>query len=122
MPQVTVDLERREGGKPAPPSFDGAGLHDAIAAEVRATLFPKDSRDKPRPEAALQYLNALSFQEKQDFLLTFSSLAREGNIIAHLCYDTLRQNIDGQPVSDRFALRLAWEISCIKTRTTPDRL
>ena len=96
-----------------------APAHDAIATEVRATLFAKD---KPRPEAAVQYLDALSFQEKQDLLLTFSSLAPERNLIARLCYDTLRKIIDGNPVSDRFALRLAWEISCIKTRTTPDRL
>ena len=101
--------------KPAP-------AHDAIAAEVRATLFPKDSRDKPRPAAALQFLDALTFQEKQDFMLTFSSLAIEGNLIARLCHDTLQKIMDGKPVSDRFALRLAWEISCIKTRTTPDSL
>ena len=74
--------------------------------------------DEPHPAviAALQYLNALGFQEKQDFLLTFSSLALEGNRLAEICYGTLRRIIDGQPVSDRYVLGLAWEINSIKTR------
>jgi hypothetical protein len=54
----------------------------------------------PAALAALQYLNALGFQEKQDFLLTFSSLALEGNRLAEVCYGALRRIIDGQPVSD----------------------
>ncbi|PZR93914.1 MAG: hypothetical protein DLM68_00285 [Hyphomicrobiales bacterium] len=70
----------------------------------------------PAALAALQYLTALGFQEKQDFLLTFSSLALEGNRLAEICYGTLRRIIDGEPVSDRYLLGLAWEINSIKTR------
>jgi hypothetical protein len=55
------------------------------------------------------------FDEKQDFLLTFSSLAIEGNRLAEVCYGTLRRMIDGQPVSDRYLLGLAWEINRMKT-------
>jgi hypothetical protein len=70
----------------------------------------------PAALAALQYLNALGFEEKQDFLFTFSSLALEGNRLAEVCYGTLRRIIDGEPVSDRYVLGLAWEINSIKTR------
>jgi len=70
----------------------------------------------PAALAALQYLNALGFQVQQDFLLTFSSLALEGNRLAEICYGTLRRIIDGQLVSDRYSLGLAWEINSIKKR------
>jgi hypothetical protein len=68
----------------------------------------------PAALAALQYLNALSFEEKENFLLTFSSLALEGNRLAEICSGTLRRIIDGEPVSDRYLLGLAWEISSIR--------
>jgi hypothetical protein len=53
----------------------------------------KDGEAHPAALAALQYLNALGFQEKQDLLLTFSSLALEGNRLAEVCYGTLRRII-----------------------------
>jgi hypothetical protein len=80
------------------------------------TTTLKDGEAHPAALAALQYLNALPFEEKQDFLLTFSSLALEGNRLAEICYGTLRRIIDGEPVSDRYVLGLAWEINSIKTR------
>ena len=79
------------------------------------TTSLKDGEAHPAALTALQYLNTLSFQEKQDFLLTFSSLAIEGNRLAEICYGTLRRIIDGQPVSDRYLLGLAWQINSMKT-------
>jgi len=79
------------------------------------TTSLKDGEAHPAAFAALQYLEALSFEERQDFLLTFSSLALEGNRLAEVCYGTLRRIIDGEPVSDRYALGLAWEIKSIRS-------
>ena len=78
------------------------------------TTSLKDGEAHPAALAALQYLNALSFEEKENFLLTFSSLALEGNRLAEICYGTLRRIIDRQPVSDRYLLGLAWEIGSIR--------
>jgi hypothetical protein len=79
------------------------------------TTSLKDGEAHPAALAALQYLNAIGFQEKQDLLLTFSSLALEGNRLAEICYGTLRRIIDGEPVSDLYVLGLAWEINSMKT-------
>jgi hypothetical protein len=76
----------------------------------RVTTSLKDGEAHPAAHSALQYLNALSFEQRQDFLLTFSSLAIEGNRLAEVCFGTLRRLIDGEPVSDRYLLGLAWEI------------
>lgn len=80
------------------------------------TTSLKDGEPHPAAQAALQYLNALSLGEQQDFLLIFSSLALEGNRLAEVCYGTLRRIIDGEPVSDRYVLGLAWEIQAIKQK------
>jgi hypothetical protein len=78
------------------------------------TTSLKDGEAHPAAVSALQYLNALTFGDKQNFLLLFSSLAVEGNRLAEICYGTLRRLIDGEPVSDRYLLGLAWEINSIK--------
>ena len=82
----------------------------------RVTTSLKDGEAHPAAHGALEYLNALSFEERQDFLLTFSSLAIEGNRLAEVCFGTLRRLIDGEPVSDRYLLGLAWEIKSIVER------
>jgi hypothetical protein len=74
----------------------------------------KDGEAHPATVDALRYLNALSFEERQNFLLLFSSLAIEGNRLAEVCYGTLQRLIDGEPLSDRYLLGLAWEINSIK--------
>jgi hypothetical protein len=70
----------------------------------------KDGEAHPAAHSALEYLHALSFEQRQDFLITFSSLAIEGNRLAEVCYGTLQRLIDGEPVSDRYLLGLAWQI------------
>jgi hypothetical protein len=54
------------------------------------------------------------FEEKQNFLLLFSSLALAGNRLAEVCYGTLRRLIGGEPVSDRYVSGFAWEINVIR--------
>jgi hypothetical protein len=78
------------------------------------TTSLKDGEPHPAAVDALRYLNALSFDEKQNFLLLFSSLAIEGNRLAEVCYGTLRRLIDGERLSDRYLLGVAWEINSIK--------
>jgi len=93
------------------------GVLKLTDAEVEAMTDPttlKDGEAHPAARAALDYLNALGFAEREDLLLTFSSLALEGNRLAEVCYGTLRRMKNGEPISDRYLLGLAWEISRIK--------
>jgi hypothetical protein len=40
----------------------------------------------------------------------FSSCAIEGNRFAEVCSETLRRIMEGEPVSDRYLLGLAWAL------------
>jgi hypothetical protein len=59
------------------------------------TTSLREGEAHPAALAALQYLNALSFEERQDFLLTFSSLTLERqppcrSMLRHLAKDDRR--------------------------------
>lgn len=40
----------------------------------------------------------------------FASCAIEGNRTAEICHETMRRLLNGEPVSDRYALGLMWTL------------
>jgi hypothetical protein len=110
------DAAIRENDRLGIPSYGSKDGQIVVRQPERGTTSLKDGEAHPAAQGALQFLNALSFEERQDFLLTFSSLAIEGNRLAEVCFGTLRRLIDGAPVSDRYLLGLAWEIKSIVER------
>ena len=55
----------------------------------------------------------LAEQDPAELLMwseAFASCAIEGNRLAEVCGETLRRLLNGEPVSDRYLLGLAWNI------------
>ena len=72
----------------------------------RGTLALKEVH--PASNAALAWLRKQSFEELMIWQGSFSSCAIEDNRLAQVCFETLRRLMDGEPVSDRYLLGLAW--------------
>lgn len=68
---------------------------------------------EPHPAAhdALRYVKSLGVTKLHIYLESFSSVALEGhNRSAEICGETLRRVIEGEPISDRYLLGLAWTL------------
>lgn len=77
-------------------------------SEERGTLAPTEAH--PSAQFAMDYLRSIPLCNLFMHREAFSSCAIESNRLAEVCAETLRRVIDGEPVSDRYLLGLAWAI------------
>ena len=67
----------------------------------------KEGEYHPAADMAMGYLQKLS---PHKYVEVFASLALSGNRMAEICHETLQRLINGETVSDRYILGLAWMI------------
>ena len=72
----------------------------------RSTI--REGEHHPAADLALKKINDMPYQELIMWQASFSSCAIEGNRLAEICSGTISRLIDGEPVSDRYLLGLAW--------------
>jgi len=67
---------------------------------------------EPHPAAidALDYLRSLGPASLSMCVEAFASAALAGNRMGEICGETLRRFLAGEPVSNRYALGLAWVV------------
>lgn len=70
------------------------------------TLAPTEHH--PAADLALAWIRALPMPELLTWSEAFASTAIEGNRLAEVCSETLRRIMNGETVSDRYVLGLAW--------------
>ncbi len=70
----------------------------------------------PAAESAKYYLSALGAKKLFQYLEAFSSCAIEGNRLGEICSETLNRLMQGEPVSDRYLLGLAWAIKSMEEK------
>lgn len=72
----------------------------------------KDSEPHPAAfdakEWILEYVRGNDESQVFRLLESFTSCGMSGNRLAEVCGETLRRLVDGEPVSDRYILGLAW--------------
>lgn len=83
-------------------------MTDMLSKVNRGTL--KEREPHPAAADALAFIGGLSRQSLAMWQESFSSCAIEGNRLAEVCSETLRRLINGEPISDRYLLGLAWSI------------
>ena len=77
---------------------------------TRYTLEPSETH--PAAYSALEYVRSIPIDELYVWQESFSSCAMAGqNRIAEVCGETLRRVLNGESVSDRYILGLAWEMA-----------
>lgn len=64
----------------------------------------------PAATSAMAYIRSLGYVKLAQVLESLASCAIEDNRLAEICGETLRRVIEGEPVSDRYLLGLAWVI------------
>lgn len=74
----------------------------------RGTL--KVGEPHPAVKDAIAYMQSLSLEDITKWLAAFSSCSIEGNRFGEVCAETMRRLSDGEPVSDRYLLGLAFAI------------
>jgi hypothetical protein len=64
---------------------------------------------EPHPSAysAMEYVK---MKLNNDTIEAFASCAIEGNRLSEVCIETIRKIKEGEPVSDRYLLGLAWTL------------
>ena len=72
------------------------------------TLNPTEAH--PAAHRALAYITSLGPTRLLLYQESFSSLAIDGNRLAEVCSGTLSRILNGENVSDRYVLGLAWTI------------
>jgi hypothetical protein len=78
-----------------------------------ATGWLQNGEAHPAALDALQWLRGLSPQEMSVAMESLSSCALEGNRLGEVCLETLRRLQEGDAVSDRYVLGLAWALHSI---------
>lgn len=79
-----------------------------MAETEENTLSPGEPH--PGAEYARNYLLSLNADTLMIWQESFSSCAVGGNHLGSICSETLRRLLDGEPVSDRYIMGLAWVI------------
>lgn len=64
----------------------------------------------PAAQAAFIFIRKASYTEMIKWRETFATCALAGNRLAGVCHETLRRLMEGETVSDRYLLGLAWTI------------
>ena len=77
-----------------------------ININERGTLRP--GRPHPAAKSALAWIRTQSLPTLLQWQEAFASTALEGNFAAEVYCETLRRLLEGEPVSDRYLLGLAW--------------
>lgn len=70
------------------------------------TLAPTEHH--PAADLAIAWIRSLPMADLYAWSGAFASTAIEGNRLAEVCSETLRRLIEGETVSDRYVLGLAW--------------
>lgn len=83
--------------------------------DSRGTLAPLEPH--PASFSALKWLRTLPLAELYQWQESFSSCAIEGNRLGEICSETLRRFMNGEPVSDRYIVCLAWTIRDMKEKS-----
>ena len=79
-----------------------------MSNDTRHTLAP--SEPHPAAYSALQYVRGIPIDELYVWQEAFASCGIENNRLGQICGETLRRVLNGEGVSDRYILGLAWEI------------
>ena len=74
--------------------------------EERGTLPP--GAPHPAARSALAWIRKQSVPTLIQWQEAFASTALAGNQMGEVCGETLRRLLEGEPVSDRYLLGLAW--------------
>lgn len=67
-----------------------------------------DREPHPAAYSAKARIAAMPVEDLNRWLESFSSCAIENNRLSEVCGETLRRLMNGEPVSDRYLLGLAW--------------
>lgn len=70
----------------------------------------KEGEAHPASYHALEYIKSIGGENLCAWREVFASCALSGNRLAEISGETLRRLLDGEPVSDRYLLGLAWVI------------
>lgn len=70
----------------------------------------KESEYHPAADSAMKYIKSFNIGELIKWQEAFCSCAIEGDYLAGICAETMRRVLEGEPVSDRYLLGLAWTI------------
>jgi hypothetical protein len=62
----------------------------------------------------MDYVLELGFEGLAMLQESLASTAIEGNDLSEICMETLRRLVNGEPVSDRYLLGLAWMLRNLK--------
>lgn len=62
----------------------------------------------PSSYAAMKWIRTIPAPELMQWMEAFASDAIEGNRLSEICGETLHRILQGEPVSDRYVLGLAW--------------
>ena len=77
--------------------------------EDRGTLLPGEYH--PSADSAAAYIRSMPLHDLALAQESLCSCALSGNRLAEVCAETLRRFLDGETVSDRYLLGLAWFLS-----------
>ena len=84
-------------------------VKEVVKEEVsRGTLQAGETH--PSAYTAMRYIRSLGIGKLFEVQEAFSSCAIEGNRLGEICSETLRRIMNGEPVSDRYAMGLAWAL------------
>lgn len=76
---------------------------------MRGTL--NNSEPHPAAIAAMEWIKSKKMDDLLIWQESFASCAIGGNRLSEICGETLRRLLDGEPVSDRYLLGLAWAMA-----------
>jgi len=63
---------------------------------------------------AMAYIRSVPTQDLFNLVEAFASVAASGNRSAEVCGETLQRILNGEPVSDRYILGLAWALKTME--------
>ena len=69
-----------------------------------------DGEPHPAAHDAMAYVKSHSVEQLMNWREAFASCSIEGNRAGEICGETLDRIMNGEPVSDRYLLGLAWTI------------
>lgn len=88
-------------------NFYGVGMSDTL----------NEGEKHPAAASAFQWIMSLGVEKLFGLKEAFASCAIENNRMAEICLGTLNRILNGDKVSDRYVLGLAWAIHEIKEKT-----
>lgn len=74
----------------------------------------KEKEPHPGAQIALEYIQSISFADIMKHEEAFASCSLSGNRTAEICLGTLRRILNGDKVSDRYIMGLAWVLQSME--------